>query len=81
MTWVSICVQCQEESQRHSRWFKQVVKAVEQEERRKSQMMGTQFENKLHAEKETSKKLKGEVAVITQNVSSELLDLPRIRRI
>lgn len=71
VTWFlsSLCVQCREESQRHSRWFRQVVKAVEQEEQRKIHMIGTEFENKLQAEKETSRNLKGEVGVITQNVS------------
>eukprot|EP00066_Takifugu_rubripes_P026110 XP_011615376.1 PREDICTED: LOW QUALITY PROTEIN: cilia- and flagella-associated protein 57 [Takifugu rubripes] len=62
--------ECQEESHRHSRWFKQIVKAVEQEEQRKIHMIGTEFENKLHAEKETNKNLKGEVGVITQNLYS-----------
>lgn len=76
---ISNCVQSQEESQRHSRWFKQVVKAVEQEEQRKTHVIGTEFESKLHAEKETNKNLKGEVGAITQNVSYELLDLLRIR--
>lgn len=66
---MSHCVQCQEESQRHSRWFKQVIKAVEQEEERKIHTIGTEFENKLQAEKETNKNLKGEVGVVTQNVS------------
>lgn len=65
----SHCAQCQEESQRHSRWFKQVIKAVEREEERKIQTIGTEFENKLQAEKETNKNLKGEVGVVTQNVS------------
>lgn len=66
---ISNFVQCQEESQRHSRWFKQVVKAVEQEQERKLHAIGAEFENKLHAEKETNKNLKGEVGAITQNVS------------
>lgn len=61
--------QCQEEAQRHSRWFKQVIKAVEQEEERKIHTIGTEFESKLQAEKETNKNLKGEVGVVTQNVS------------
>lgn len=62
-------MQCQEESQRHRRWFNQAVKALEEEEERKIHSIGTEYEHKLHAEKQTNKNLKGEVGVITQNVS------------
>lgn len=63
-------VQCREESQRHSRWFSQAVKELEEEEERKIHSMGTQYEHKLHAEQKTNKNLKGEAGAVTQNVSS-----------
>lgn len=62
-------MQCQEESQRHRRRFNQAVKALEEEEERKIHSVGTEYEHKLHAEKQTSKNLKGEVSILTQNVS------------
>lgn len=62
-------MQSQEESQRHSRWFNQAIKALEEEEERKIHSIGTQYQHKLHAEKQANKKLRGEVGVITQNVS------------
>lgn len=62
-------VQCQEESQRHSRCFNQAVKALEEEEERKIHSMATEYQHKLQAEEQTREKLRGEVSVCAQNVS------------
>lgn len=45
------------------------MKALEEEEERKIHSLGSEYEHKLHAEKQTNKNLKGEVGAITQNVS------------
>lgn len=64
-------MQCQEDAQKHSHWFKRIIKEVEDEEERKIHNIQTEYEMKLHTEKDANKNLKGEAGAMTQKVSKE----------
>lgn len=63
-------VQCQEDAQLQICEFKEIIRQVEEDEKRMIHDIRIKYERKLHSEKQTNANLKGETGVMMQKVTT-----------